>query len=272
MPAGSRSWVAALWAMNRHVHPSSTASIVPGAGTEVVEIWGSSVRMDGYLGTTRKLQNDLRGAWCHWYRSIYTWITIRFIFPDRATRAATTRCFDACRDRFPELRRVPMSEDIIVLGGLAGVFCWTYILLPLIYRLGWSCCDVEGARIDSCVIRGRSRASRYCLRWPWYWRTNVGFDLHPHLVERFAGPRSAFWRGRRRFGRSTKETPARRRARQAAAPRPDWRLSKIAESAPNAVSVGPKDRTWLRRHNTSPTLPVDQRLRWSGVLSRENAL
>lgn len=28
-----------------------------------------------------------------------------------------------------------MSEDIIVLGGLASVFCWTYILLPLIYRL-----------------------------------------------------------------------------------------------------------------------------------------
>jgi hypothetical protein len=29
-------------------------------------------------------------------------------------------------------------------------------------------------------------------------------------------------------------------------------LSKIAESAPNAVSVGPKDRTLLRRHNTGP--------------------
>ena len=26
-----------------------------------------------------------------------------------------------------------MSEDIIVLGGLATVFCWTYIALPLIY-------------------------------------------------------------------------------------------------------------------------------------------
>jgi excinuclease UvrABC ATPase subunit len=38
-------------------------------------------------------------------------------------------------------------------------------------------------------------------------------------------------------------------------------LSKIAESAPNAVSVGPKDRTLLRRHNTSPTLPVGHRLR-----------
>jgi hypothetical protein len=28
-----------------------------------------------------------------------------------------------------------MSEDIIVLGVLASVFCWTYILLPLIYHL-----------------------------------------------------------------------------------------------------------------------------------------
>ncbi|SHJ78577.1 hypothetical protein SAMN05444159_1485 [Bradyrhizobium lablabi] len=26
-----------------------------------------------------------------------------------------------------------MSEDIIVLGGLAGVFCWTYIVLPLVF-------------------------------------------------------------------------------------------------------------------------------------------
>jgi hypothetical protein len=24
-----------------------------------------------------------------------------------------------------------MSEDIIVLGGLAGLLCWTYIILPL---------------------------------------------------------------------------------------------------------------------------------------------
>jgi hypothetical protein len=27
-----------------------------------------------------------------------------------------------------------MSEDIIVFGGLAAVFCWTYIFLPLIYH------------------------------------------------------------------------------------------------------------------------------------------
>jgi hypothetical protein len=27
-----------------------------------------------------------------------------------------------------------MSEDIVVLGGSAGVFCWTYIILPLIYQ------------------------------------------------------------------------------------------------------------------------------------------
>jgi hypothetical protein len=26
-----------------------------------------------------------------------------------------------------------MSETIIVLSGLAGLFCWTYILLPLAF-------------------------------------------------------------------------------------------------------------------------------------------
>jgi hypothetical protein len=26
-----------------------------------------------------------------------------------------------------------MSEDIMVLGGLAAVFCWTCIFLPLVY-------------------------------------------------------------------------------------------------------------------------------------------
>jgi hypothetical protein len=26
-----------------------------------------------------------------------------------------------------------MSEDILVLGGLAGLFVWTYIFLPLVY-------------------------------------------------------------------------------------------------------------------------------------------
>lgn len=38
-------------------------------------------------------------------------------------------------------------------------------------------------------------------------------------------------------------------------------LNKIAESAPNAVWVGRKDRTLLRRRNTSPTLPADHRPR-----------
>jgi hypothetical protein len=28
-----------------------------------------------------------------------------------------------------------MSEDIIVLGGLAGLLCWTYIISPLIYHV-----------------------------------------------------------------------------------------------------------------------------------------
>jgi hypothetical protein len=28
------------------------------------------------------------------------------------------------------------SGDTIVLGGLAGVFCWTYIILPLVFYHG----------------------------------------------------------------------------------------------------------------------------------------
>jgi hypothetical protein len=26
-----------------------------------------------------------------------------------------------------------MSEDIVVIGGLAGVFLWTYVFLPLVF-------------------------------------------------------------------------------------------------------------------------------------------
>jgi hypothetical protein len=26
-----------------------------------------------------------------------------------------------------------MNQDIIVLGWLAGLFCWTYIILPLVF-------------------------------------------------------------------------------------------------------------------------------------------
>ena len=26
-----------------------------------------------------------------------------------------------------------ITEDIVVLGSLAGVFCWTYIILPLTF-------------------------------------------------------------------------------------------------------------------------------------------
>jgi len=28
------------------------------------------------------------------------------------------------------------KEDILVLGGLAGLFCWTYIVLPLVFYHG----------------------------------------------------------------------------------------------------------------------------------------
>jgi hypothetical protein len=31
-----------------------------------------------------------------------------------------------------------MSEHVIVLGGLASVFCRTYIVLPLMYHFNWS--------------------------------------------------------------------------------------------------------------------------------------
>jgi hypothetical protein len=33
--------------------------------------------------------------------------------------------------QLPEI--ADMTEDVIVLGGLAAVFCWIYIILPLIY-------------------------------------------------------------------------------------------------------------------------------------------
>jgi hypothetical protein len=26
-----------------------------------------------------------------------------------------------------------MAQDVIVLGSLAGFFCWTYIILPLVF-------------------------------------------------------------------------------------------------------------------------------------------
>lgn len=36
-------------------------------------------------------------------------------------------------DRYPEMAALDMTEDIIVLGGLATLFCWTYSCLPLIF-------------------------------------------------------------------------------------------------------------------------------------------
>ena len=30
-----------------------------------------------------------------------------------------------------------MSEDTIVLSGLAGIFCWTYVVLPLMQHCHW---------------------------------------------------------------------------------------------------------------------------------------
>jgi hypothetical protein len=31
-----------------------------------------------------------------------------------------------------------MSEDIIVLGFLISVACWTYVILPLLYHFVWT--------------------------------------------------------------------------------------------------------------------------------------
>jgi hypothetical protein len=30
-----------------------------------------------------------------------------------------------------------MSEEMIVLSCLASIFCWTYVVLPLIYHCNW---------------------------------------------------------------------------------------------------------------------------------------
>jgi hypothetical protein len=51
---------------------------------------------------------------------------------DRATRTTTIRWF-APRTK----RESDMTEDIIVVGGLASVFCWTFIILPLLYHYNW---------------------------------------------------------------------------------------------------------------------------------------
>jgi hypothetical protein len=72
--------------------------------------------------------------------------------PDAATCTAKTGWFEARRNRSLitgdravssraiSSRAVPSrtlsSEDIIVLGSLAGIFCWTYIILPVLYHDG----------------------------------------------------------------------------------------------------------------------------------------
>jgi hypothetical protein len=30
------------------------------------------------------------------------------------------------------IKHIP-AEDIVVLGSLAGLFCWTYVVLPLVF-------------------------------------------------------------------------------------------------------------------------------------------
>ena len=54
-----------------------------------------------------------------------------------------TSWFDAYRNRLTGFWRSlnpgdskMSSDDIIVLGGLASVFCWNYIILPLVFYHG----------------------------------------------------------------------------------------------------------------------------------------
>jgi hypothetical protein len=56
-------------------------------------------------------------------------------FAGLATNAATIGWFDPDRRTGPRFLGNPemSKEDIIVLGGLAGLFCWTYIVLPLVF-------------------------------------------------------------------------------------------------------------------------------------------
>jgi hypothetical protein len=54
--------------------------------------------------------------------------------PEGATCATRISWFGADRETGLRFGRSGMSsDDIIVLSGLAGVFCWTYIILPLVF-------------------------------------------------------------------------------------------------------------------------------------------
>jgi hypothetical protein len=81
-----------------------------------------------------KLDNDLRRPVVIDVDQFTSPCESTLLLADRATCAAMTRWFRCMSQSVHELLGDPdMSEDIIVLGGLAGLLCWTYIILPLIY-------------------------------------------------------------------------------------------------------------------------------------------
>jgi hypothetical protein len=55
------------------------------------------------------------------------------LFCGIAQRAAMTGLVRRMSQRLYELSEMLMSADVVVLGGLAGLFCWTYIFLPLVF-------------------------------------------------------------------------------------------------------------------------------------------
>jgi hypothetical protein len=81
-----------------------------------------------------KLDNDLRRPVVIDVDQFTSPSESTLLLADLATCAAMTRWFRCMSQSVHELLGDPdMSEDIIVLGGLAGLLCWTYIILPLIY-------------------------------------------------------------------------------------------------------------------------------------------
>jgi len=54
---------------------------------------------------------------------------------DQATRVVMARCSRhvAIDPRSADMTNKLTTADVVVLGGLAAVFCWTYIVLPLAF-------------------------------------------------------------------------------------------------------------------------------------------
>jgi hypothetical protein len=56
----------------------------------------------------------------------------------RITRIVMARCsrHTAIDPRSADMTNKLTTVDVVVLGGLAAVFCWTYIVLPLAFYRG----------------------------------------------------------------------------------------------------------------------------------------